>query len=149
MGVRHGGWGTARHARVNECGHPDARHYANGLCRQCYRNTPDFVAKRHAYYLANKPKFMAHCKKRRANGRLASKLYGLNPATYRRMVEMQCGLCAICQRQAGKKGLGVDHCHATGKVRALLCTNCNMALGGFRDDPALMRRAAGYIEQWL
>jgi hypothetical protein len=52
-------------------------------------------------------------------------------------------VCAIC----GDVGsLCVDHCHRTGKVRGFLCGRCNPALGGFRDDPALLREAALYIE---
>ena len=43
--------------------------------------------------------------------------------------------------------MGVDHCHATGKVRGLLCHPCNAGLGFYRDDPRLMREAAAYIER--
>lgn len=43
--------------------------------------------------------------------------------------------------------LCVDHDHETGKVRKLLCHNCNRALGLLRDDPALLRKSAEYIEQ--
>lgn len=148
MALSHGGWGITRHKRVNQCGHPDRRHYAKGLCRDCYRRTPEFAAVRHAYYLTHKPQFIAHDKKRRINGLRASALYNLSPVTYRRMVEMQMGLCALCQRPPGKKGLGVDHDHTTGKVRALLCARCNMALGAFRDDVDLCRRAADYLSMW-
>lgn len=42
--------------------------------------------------------------------------------------------------------LVVDHCHNTGLVRGLLCHNCNRALGLLKDDPALMRRLADYVE---
>ncbi len=61
---------------------------------------------------------------------------------------MQAGLCGLCQRPPGPKGLGVDHNHATGKVRALLCSRCNLALGGFMDDPVLCRKAADYLTLW-
>ncbi len=149
MALPHGGWGVTRHKRTNDaCGHLDRRHYAKGLCSSCYKLTPDFRAARHAYYQTHKPQFAQHGKRRTENGRRAQQLYGLNPATYRRMVEAQQGLCYLCQRPPGRKGLGVDHNHKTGKTRALLCARCNMAIGGLRDEPALCRRAADYLELW-
>lgn len=130
------------------CGHVDKRHYAKGLCRQCYRHTPQFVAHRHAYYLAHKPDYLAHSRRRQRNGKVAGRLYGLHPATYRRMVEVQGGVCYLCQQPPGKKGLGVDHNHVTGRVRALLCARCNLGIGCLRDNAALCRRAAWYLEAW-
>ena len=57
------------------------------------------------------------------------------------------GACAICGRKCptGKR-LAVDHDHATGLYRGLLCSNCNTALGLFQDRPDLLRRAAEYLE---
>ncbi len=130
------------------CGHLEAEHYAKGLCRACYRRTPEFTATRHRYYKSHKQAFTAQWKKQTTTGRRAARLYGLLPVTYRRMVEMQCGLCWLCQRPPGKKGLGVDHDHKTGRVRALLCAKCNMALGAFGDDADLCRRAADYLTAW-
>jgi len=76
-------------------------------------------------------------------------LYGVSPEQYAAMLEAQGGQCAICDSdQWPGKGNSphVDHEHATGKVRGLLCTNCNNGLGNFGDDPARLRAAADYLE---
>jgi hypothetical protein len=56
----------------------------------------------------------------------------------------QSDLCAICSTSIAES-VHVDHDHATGKVRALLCPPCNKGLGHFRDDPALLLAAATYL----
>ena len=39
----------------------------------------------------------------------------------------------------------IDHCHETGKVRGLLCSKCNIALGNFDDDIETLKRAISYL----
>lgn len=74
--------------------------------------------------------------------------YGISKADYDRMLAAQGGVCATCkQPQAGSRRLAVDHCHMTGAVRGLLCTRCNYALGQARDNPALLRAMANYLER--
>jgi hypothetical protein len=60
------------------------------------------------------------------------------------MLKDQGGSCAICRAAPAAH---VDHDHETGAVRALLCFNCNGGLGQFRDDPAVLRAAADYVER--
>lgn len=56
--------------------------------------------------------------------------------------------CAICRTEDwGRKGPQVDHDHDSGKVRGILCLNCNNGLGRFGDDPARLRAAADYLER--
>ena len=74
--------------------------------------------------------------------------YGITFDQYNQMLAAQGGVCAICGEACitGKR-LAVDHCHTTGAVRALLCSNCNTGLGKFRDNPDLLRAAALYLEK--
>lgn len=84
----------------------------------------------------------------RARARL--KQYGLTPDDLARMVEAQGNRCAICNEEPSSgpgRRLHVDHCHTTGKVRELLCNNCNHMLGQAREKPELLRAAAAYIEK--
>jgi hypothetical protein len=80
------------------------------------------------------------------------KSYGIKSEDYDRMLIEQSGVCFICGEPETKivKGrlikLAVDHCHGTGEIRGLLCHSCNVALGLLKDDSALLRKAADYIE---
>lgn len=76
---------------------------------------------------------------------------GVTAEDYQRMMADQDGRCAICgtDKPAGRgKRLHVDHCHAGGQVRGLLCVNCNNGLGNFVDDPARLLAAISYLEKW-
>ena len=72
--------------------------------------------------------------------------YGLTAEGFAAMVEAQAGLCSICTEPM-KPGSGthIDHCHKTGKVRSLLCPNCNQGIGRFLDDPTRLESAADYL----
>ena len=81
------------------------------------------------------------------------RLYGVSLAEYNRLFEEQGGTCAICKKperaadpRSGLRRLSVDHSHATGTHRALLCTSCNRGLGLFQDCPELLRVAAIYLD---
>jgi len=74
--------------------------------------------------------------------------YGITIAIYNRMLEEQRGVCAICFKKCKSgRSLSVDHCHKTGKVRALLCGNCNQGLGSFCDDIKNIERALEYLKK--
>ena len=79
--------------------------------------------------------------------------YGITDADLAKMKEEQHNKCYLCGSEGfliGKNNhsekLAVDHCHETGKVRKLLCHNCNRALGLFKDNPDVLRKAADYVE---
>lgn len=79
--------------------------------------------------------------------------YGIDLPEYKRMHEAQKGVCAICgqpETNRDKRGraisLAVDHCHAKGNARALLCSACNTGLGMFKDSPLLIAKAIEYLK---
>lgn len=76
-------------------------------------------------------------------------LYGISNAEWQALFDKQRGKCKICKAKHVdlKLGLCVDHCHIFANVRGLLCQTCNQALGLFKDDPALLRKAAAYLEK--
>ena len=75
--------------------------------------------------------------------------YGITLDTYNRMLEAQNHQCAICRRDNDDiRKFAVDHDHLTGKVRALLCHNCNKGLGMFQDNADLLQKASKYLENW-
>lgn len=79
--------------------------------------------------------------------------YGLTPEQYDTLCENQNGVCAICNNPPSGNGVSatflvVDHDHATGEVRGLLCDFCNRGLGIFRDNPETLMAAAEYLVEW-
>lgn len=77
--------------------------------------------------------------------RLARK-YGLSLPAFHGLLVRANYRCEVCGEAPGT-GPKVDHDHATGAVRGILCTSCNVGLGHFRDDPARLRQAAAYLER--
>lgn len=72
--------------------------------------------------------------------------YGLSPETFGILLGKQEGLCAICTRVLTPgKGTHIDHCHADGAVRGLLCARCNPMLGLAGDDARILQRGVEYL----
>lgn len=81
--------------------------------------------------------------------------FGITLEEYNALSEEQDHLCAICRKPETVVGngkrvrkLAVDHDHTTGKVRGLLCTGCNTALGRFNDDITLLEKAIHYLKSY-
>lgn len=90
--------------------------------------------------------------------------YGLTEQQYAAMFTSQRGRCAICtesivsrldESRPQYKGRGapsnsvarVDHCHSTNAIRGLLCSNCNIGIGKFRDEPKILLNAVRYLRE--
>lgn len=76
------------------------------------------------------------------------KLYGIGVEDYESLYRFQAGKCSICERRPTKeRRLVVDHDHATGEVRGLLCGRCNLALGALEDRKDWLNRARSYLKK--
>ncbi len=71
--------------------------------------------------------------------------YGVDLAAYEKMLSNQKGKCAICGKEQ-ERAFDVDHDHKTGRVRGLLCSNCNRMLGHAQDNPQKLIAASKYLE---
>ncbi|MFJ8084480.1 endonuclease VII domain-containing protein [Streptomyces sp. NPDC096205] len=112
-------------------------------CRSCGTIKPHSEWHRHATASDGLSTSCKSCRAVKARAGHLKRHYGLTEAERDEMIASQMGLCVICLKvPAGH----VDHCHKTGKVRGVLCFNCNSAIGKLGDDPDAVRRAAAYLE---
>ena len=88
--------------------------------------------------------YCKHCRKAKGRADHLKRTFGLTPNELAELIASQDGLCAICRSRLPRH---VDHDHHTGALRGVLCGPCNMGLGQFRDDPALLGAAATYLRQ--
>jgi Recombination endonuclease VII len=110
------------------------RRYRCSQCRECDR-------KWHREHHKTPKRQAQHAAKNMAK-------YGLTVDQYNAMAEAQGGVCYICRKpETVRTRLSVDHCHATGKVRGLLCLSCNNGLGWFQDDIGRMLAAVEYLKR--
>lgn len=106
----------------------DSKIYPTSSCKKC----------RNKYTTEKRKKDPLKEKLRRIK-----KLYKLPGEKYLQMLKDQKNTCKICKRETD---LEVDHCHESLKVRGLLCTQCNVGLGSFFDNPDFLREAVNYLE---
>jgi hypothetical protein len=122
------------------------------VCTKCEVEKPlDSFAKRKAsedglHYYCKECCKKAYCPDKQANFQLKRK-YGITLAEYDTMLEQQEGCCKVCgtDEPGGQGRFHVDHNHTTGKVRGLLCSNCNTGIGKFKDSPTVLLKAAAYL----
>jgi len=133
-------------------------------CKSCwseraaarYRANPEAAKERtRRWQRENRERYNASQRERRARperkakeraGHLRRK-YGMTSEEYDEMLVAQRGVCAICERPPTDGiSLHVDHDHASGARRKLLCFRCNNALGDFDDDIDLLQQAVRYLD---
>lgn len=117
--------------------------------RQWYQaNRESILAYGRRWRDENKDKQRANYQRRKSayRARAIKSEYGIDVSQFDAMRESQNGACAICLEPFTKMP-HVDHCHSTGKVRALLCPDCNIGLGRFKDNPSRLEAAAAYLRQ--
>jgi hypothetical protein len=105
-----------------------------------YNNTPERKAAMAEYYRNNKDK---------AVNRQMMANYGITLSEYNELLDKQKGLCYICESHhtSQTRRLHIDHCHNSGKIRSLLCVNCNTALGLLKEDSNRVKKMIEYIEE--
>jgi len=75
--------------------------------------------------------------------------YGITPEQYEKIQKQQHGLCAICGVPLTLATRPcVDHNHATGQVRGLLCNSCNVFIAHSRESVATLHKAIRYLQEW-
>jgi len=121
----------AKFCFVEDCGAPC---FAGGMCSLHYQRARIGKA-------PTDPKRLDH-----NGGDRQYKRYKITEAEVMKMLEDQNYCCKLCGISFEIKRRAVDHCHATGIVRGILCYPCNMGLGGFDDSVDLMYRAIKYVE---
>lgn len=121
---------------------PDKLRAINVRCYQKYHERRK--AECRAYHHTNRDTILE-----KMHGHHIRRKFGIDTEQYNRMLAKQDGVCAICGRPPMKYRLAVDHKHGTEIVRGLLCARCNRGVGLFWDNPAVLRRAAEYLEVTL
>lgn len=110
------------------------------ITKQCkiYRskNISSVKANSKKYYKKNKQKYLLYSRKNKI------KSYGLTQKEYEKIMSEQ-KECSVCGNECK---LYIDHNHKTKKFRGLLCFNCNVAIGHFRDSIEIMKNAIKYLE---
>lgn len=114
-------------------------------CRQSYRRKQYDVNKTQdrnyfkEYYRKNPQKAKEY----------GLKMYGLTLEEFNFMRDAQKHCCAICHTHESnlKRKLFVDHCHATGKVRGLLCQSCNTMIGNAKDSVLVLQAGIRYLSK--
>ncbi|MEW2270706.1 endonuclease VII domain-containing protein [Streptomyces griseofuscus] len=112
-------------------------------CPQCQEVKPHTEWERNRSSSDGWASYCRTCRAGRNRTSYLKRKYGLTEAERDAMVASQRGLCVICLKAPAAH---VDHCHKTGRVRGVLCFNCNSAIGKLGDDPDAVRRAAAYLE---
>ena len=78
--------------------------------------------------------------------KMAAKDFGITVEEVRDLRKLPCRICGTEKCKSGR-AIAIDHCHETGRIRGVLCANCNTGIGLLNDSPELLRNAASYLEE--
>lgn len=137
----------------------EAKHYAKGWCRSHWRRMYQYGRLEKVIALVRGNCTIDGCdKKIKAHGLCKNhyhtlRTYGVHPKEYNEKLKIQNYVCAICEQPETTihpltkevKKLSQDHCHATGKMRGLLCTRCNHFLGRVNESIELLEKMKQYL----
>lgn len=121
---------------------------ASGLCMSCYRRRWERLQPHRKDQDARRSPEALERRRLAKQRRAVAARYGLTPEEHLALVARQGGLCAICGSPPAHDALAIDHDHETGRVRALLCDNCNFMIGLAQDNPTLLEIGAAYLESY-
>lgn len=108
--------------------------------RDYQANRKRYLANKREYYTANRERIKSATKARQYQVR-----YGLTPEALQALVDAHVE-CQVCERPFdAERKPQIDHDHVTGKVRGLLCFQCNVGLGNFGEDALRLQRAIEYL----
>lgn len=110
-------------------------------CSKCKQDLPFDAFRKDPRYRNDRASYCRTCAKAYRRARE----YGLSGDRFREMLEGQGYRCAVCEESITESA-HVDHDHATGRVRGLLCPPCNQGVGFLGDSPERLRSAAAYLE---
>lgn len=125
-------------------------YYAKNKAARNAANKAHYAANREAHIAKATEWQRKNTPRRQANQwRLNLSRYGLTPEQWDGMWDAQGGLCATCPTplRRGRGGAATDHCHASGRVRQLLCAPCNTVLGLVKESPATLQSMIAYLER--
>lgn len=126
---------------------PEYRERMLKAAHQYYATHKTEISARNKLRYATNPEFRAGILARQRKYRRTYLLrrYGITVEEYERILARQGGVCAICKKKPKGRYLCVDHCHRTGRIRGLLCSRCNTAIGQFEDNPEYTDAATIYL----
>lgn len=84
--------------------------------------------------------------KLRAKKHRIKHLYNLTLDEYEDLLLRYENKCGICKKKISDENVCIDHCHNTGKVRGVLCSNCNTGIGMFEDNVSFLLNAIEYLK---
>lgn len=106
------------------------------LAKEWVKNNKDKLASYDKKWATNNPD--------KVKERWLKQCYGITLAQYKQLAENQFNKCAICEKVSDK--LFVDHDHNDGRIRGLLCRECNTGIGFLQDSPYILGRAIEYLK---